>query len=357
MKEKTPASFDVAGRRVGVEAPPFVVAEMSGNHNQSLERALAIVDAAARSGVHGLKIQTYTADTMTLNTDAEGFVIRDEKSLWNGRKLYDLYSEAHTPWEWHDAIFKRCRQQGVIPFSTPFDESAVDFLEELNVPCYKVASFENTDLPLLKKIAATQKPVLVSTGLASFVELQECVQTLRDHGCQHIVLLKCTSTYPASPLNSNIVTIPHMRDSLGCQVGLSDHTPGLGVAVASVALGVTVIEKHFTLSRSDGGVDAAFSLEPAELKDLVIEVERAWQGLGVVHYGVSESEKPSLAFRRSLYVVKDIAEGELMTKENVRALRPGFGLAPRHYEAVVGKACTRAVKKGTPVSWGLIKKD
>ena len=357
MNSQALPSFTIAGRRVGTDAPPFVVAEMSGNHNHSLVRALELVDAAANAGAHALKIQTYTAATMTLNLNSTGFVIHDENSLWNGRTLYDLYEEAHLPWEWHEAIFKRCHQHGMIGFSTPFDESAIAFLETLNVPCYKVASFENTDLPLLKKIAATKKTVLVSTGMANSDEVRECVQTLRDHGCPHIVLLKCTSTYPASPQNSNIVTLPHLRDSFGCHVGLSDHTPGIGVAVASVAFGAAVIEKHFTLNRADGGVDAAFSLEPRELKDLVTEVERAWQGLGTVQYGASTSEKASLAFRRSLYIVKDMVAGEKLTPENLRAIRPGFGLAPRHYEEVIGKTLTQAAQMGTPLTWSLIGKS
>lgn len=346
--------IEIAGREIGAFLPPFIIAEMSGNHNQSLERALQIVEAAAKAGAHALKIQTYTADTMTLDIEQGDFFISDNKSLWKGKSLYNLYQQAYTPWEWHKPIFDRCKELGLIGFSTPFDKTAVDFLESLDVPCYKIASFENIDLPLIRKVAATGKPMFISTGMATVAELDEAVRTAREAGCNDLVLLKCTSTYPASPENANILTIPHMRYLFQCQVGLSDHTAGIGVAVASVALGATVIEKHFTLSRADGGVDAAFSLEPAEMRALVIESERAWQALGKVHYGPTEKEKESLKFRRSLYVTHDMKAGDVFTRENIRAIRPGFGLPPKYYDFLLGKKVKRDVTKGTPVSWDML---
>ncbi|MEO7157238.1 MAG: pseudaminic acid synthase [Vicinamibacterales bacterium] len=344
----------IAGRCVGPDHAPFVIAEMSGNHNQSLERALHIVTAAAQSGAHALKIQTYTADTMTIDSDADGFRIEDGASLWKGASLHKLYQEAHTPWEWHARIFERARELGMIPFSTPFDESAVDFLEQLGVPCYKIASFENTDLPLIRRVAATGKPMIISTGMASVAELHEAVEAARGAGCKELVLLKCTSTYPATASNTNITTIPHMRQLFNCQVGLSDHTMGIGVSVASVALGATVIEKHFTLARADGGVDSSFSIEPHELQQLVVETERAWQAMGRVCYGATAAEKKSLQFRRSLYVVKELDAGDVLTPENVRAIRPGLGLAPKYVEQVMGRKVTRAVPRGTPLAWDLL---
>lgn len=344
----------IGTRIIGKDSFPFIIAEMSGNHNQSLERALSIVEAAAKAGVHALKIQTYTADTMTLDLDTGEFFITDPNSLWQGKSLHKLYQEAYTPWKWHKPIFDRCRELGLIGFSTPFDDSAVDFLETLNVPCYKIASFENVDLPLIRKVAATGKPMILSTGMATVGELEEAVQAARAGGCKNIVLLKCTSSYPASPEDTNILTIPHMRELFCCEVGLSDHTFGAGVAVASVALGATVIEKHFTLSRADGGVDSAFSLEPAELKALVEETERAWQALGRVSYGPAESERKSLVYRRSLYVVRDMQAGELFTGENVRAIRPGFGLPPKYIENVLGKRARNNISKGTALSWDLV---
>lgn len=334
--------------------PPFIIAEMSGNHNQSLERAMAIVEAAAEAGVHALKLQTYTAETMTLDMDEGEFFIDDPNNLWQGTSLYNLYQQAYTPWEWHQPLFDRCRELGLIGFSTPFDATAVDFLESLNVPCYKIAAFENTDLPLLKKVAATGKPVFVSTGMATVAELDETVRTLRDNGCPGIVLLKCTSTYPASPQNSNLRTLPHLRELFGCEVGISDHTLGIGTAIAAVALGATVIEKHFTLSRSEGGVDAAFSMEPEEMGLLVKESERAWQSLGKIAYGPTNSEKASLKHRRSLYITRDLTAGTLLTPENIRAIRPGLGLPPKYYETVLGKRVNRDVKRGTPLSWEII---
>ena len=346
--------FKIADRLIGRSHAPFIIAEMSGNHNQSIERALAIVEAAAKAGAHGLKIQTYTPDTMTLDLDEREFHIIDPNSLWAGTSLYQLYGEAYTPWEWHKPIFDRARELGMIPFSTPFDDTAVDFLEDLDVPCYKIASFENTDLPLIRRVAATGKPLIISTGMATVAELDETVRAAREAGCNDLILLKCTSTYPATPENTNILTIPHLRELFGCEVGLSDHTIGIGVAVASVALGASVIEKHFTLNRADGGVDSTFSMEPAEMTQLVMETERAWRSLGRVSYGPTAAEKISLQFRRSLYVVKDVKAGDVLTRENVRAIRPGFGLPPSHYEGLMGKRVNRPIKRGTPVSYNMI---
>ena len=296
--------INIADRKIGLNHPPFIIAEMSGNHNQSLDRALAIVEAAAKSGAHAVKLQTYTADTMTLDIAEREFFINDPDSLWNGRSLYDLYKKAYTPWEWHNPIFDRCRELGLIYLSTPFDKTAVDFLEELNVPCYKIASFENTDIPLIRKVAATGKPMIISTGMATIAELDETVRTVREAGCRDLILLKCTSCYPATPENTNILTIPHMAKLFDCQVGLSDHTMDIGVAVASVVLGAIMIEKHFTLSRADGGVDSAFSMEPDEMGALVIETKKAWQALGKISYGVTKKEKKSL--RSALPKIKKV---------------------------------------------------
>ncbi|MBT0653113.1 pseudaminic acid synthase [Geomobilimonas luticola] len=346
--------LSIAGKAIGRGCTPFIIAEMSGNHNQSLERALEIVDAAAECGAHALKLQTYTADTMTLDIDEGEFFIADPNSLWKGTSLYKLYQEAHTPWEWHKPIFDRCREKGLIFLSTPFDDTSVDFLESLNVPCYKIASFENTDIPLIRKVAATGKPMIISTGMATVAELDETVRAAREAGCRDLILLKCTSTYPATPENTNILTIPHLSELFGCEVGLSDHTMGVGVSVAAVALGATVIEKHFTLRRADGGVDSTFSLEPEEMRQLVVETNRAWQALGKVTYGPTEKEKASLQFRRSLYIAKDMKEGDIFTSENLRAVRPGFGLAPKFYEIFLGKQVRQNVKKGTPISWNML---
>ena len=326
---------------IGKSYRPFIIAEMSGNHTQSLKRALEIVEAAAETGAHALKLQTYTADTLTLDVKEGEFFIDEKDSLWKGKSLYELYEEAHTPWEWHKHIMKRAKELGILCFSTPFDETAVDFLEDLDVPAYKIASFENTHLPLIKKVASTGKPMIISTGMASIAELDETVRTIRDAGCEQFVMLKCTSTYPAIPENTNVLTIPHMRKLFGCEVGLSDHTMGVGVAVAAVAQGATVIEKHFTLSRSDGGVDSAFSMEPEEMKQLVIETERAWQSLGKVTYGPTEAEKGSITFRHSLYIAKDMKKGDVLDKENLRIVRPGLGLPPKYYEVVLGLKVNR----------------
>ena len=347
-------AMHIANRPIGLEAPPFVIAEMSGNHNQSLARALEIVDAAAKAGAHAIKLQTYTADAITLDVRHEHFLITDDKSLWKGNNLYELYKQAYTPWEWHAPIMQRATAHGMICFSSPFDFKAVDFLESIGAPAYKIASFENVHLPLIRKAASTGKPLIISTGMASVAELDEAVATARQAGCRNLILLKCTSTYPASAVNCNVRTIPHLRALFNCEVGLSDHTMGVGVAVAAVAHGATVIEKHFTLSRADGGVDSAFSLEPAELAALVVETERAWESLGNVTYGPTAAERSSLQFRRSIYVAEDLQKGDTFTSENLRIVRPGMGLHPRYYELLIGKHVTRGVLKGTPASWDLI---
>lgn len=348
-------SFIQLGKyRLGPGYPPFIVAELSGNHNQSLDRALELVRAAAKAKVQGVKIQTYTADTMTLDLNEKEFLINDQESLWKGKTLYKLYQEAHTPWDWHKPIFDLCRELGLVGFSTPFDASAVDFLVKLEVPCFKIASFENIDIPLIRKVAAAGKPLIISTGMAEIAELDEAIRTARQVGIEDIILLKCTSTYPASPENSNIMTIPHMRELFKVQVGLSDHSLGIGVAVAGVALGATMIEKHFTLDRSESGVDAAFSMEPAEMKALVEETTRAWQALGKICYGFTAGEHQAAKFRRSLYIVEDMKEGEVFTPRNLRAIRPGLGLAPKYYDIFIGKKVSRDVRHGTPLSWDML---
>lgn len=347
--------FLIGSRKIGAGEPPFIIAEMSGNHNQSLDRALAIVEAVATAGAHGIKLQTYTADTMTLNLSHGEFFIKDPKSLWEGRSLYELYEEAHTPWEWHKPIFDRARELGLIAFSTPFDATSVEFLESLEVSCYKISSFEIIDLPLIKQVAETGKPMIISTGMASIAEIDDAVRTARKNGCKDLVLLKCTSNYPASPENSNLATLPHLKDLFGVQVGLSDHTLGVGVAIASVALGATVIEKHFTLDRSDGGVDAAFSLEPDELKQLVVETERAALALGQISYGPTDAERSSLQYRRSLYITKDLQAGDILSADNLRSIRPGHGLSPKYHNLLCGQAVTSELKAGMPMCWKFIK--
>ena len=329
-----------------IRKTPFIIAEMSGNHNQSLERALAIVDAAAATGVNAIKLQTYTADTMTLR---DVYTINDSKSLWNGRNLYDLYQEAHTPWEWHKALFDRAKERGLICFSTPFDETAVDFLESLNNPIYKIASFEVNHIPLLKYIAQTGKPIIMSTGASTLQEIEEAVQTLKDNGCKELTLLKCTSTYPATPENSNLLTIPDMKQRFQCNVGLSDHTMGMGVAIASVALGATVIEKHFCLSRAEGGVDSAFSMEPQEMKSLVEEMNRAWLALGEITYQIQEVEKGSRLFKRSIYASKEIKEGEAFTKDNIKVIRPAFGMEPKCWDWLLTQKSWKTFQEGEPI--------
>ncbi len=326
---------------------PFIIAEMSGNHNQSLERAFALVDAAAEAGAHALKLQTYTADTITMKG---AFKIDDKTSLWNGEELHELYGKASTPWEWHEPIFNRAKEKGMLAFSSPFDETSVDFLEKLNVPAYKIASFENTHHPLLKKVARTGKPVIMSTGVSTLKDIEESVKVLKDNGCEQIVLLKCTSTYPSSPENTNLNAIPRLRELFDCMVGLSDHTMGIGASVAAIALGARVIEKHFTMSRDDGGVDSAFSLEPDELKALVVETERAYLAMGSDFIGVQETEKSSLNFKRSIYISEDIKAGQLISPENIRVIRPALGLAPKYYDVVIGKKAKTDLQKGKPLS-------
>ncbi len=334
---------------IGPDQPPFIIAEMSGNHNQSLERALAIVDAAAEAGAHALKLQTFKADDMTLDIAAGEFMANPD-GPWRGKTLHAVYRLAETPWEWHAPLFERCRERGLVPLSSPFSSAAVDFLESLDCPAYKIASFENTDTRLIRHAAATGKPLIISTGMATLAELDECVRTAREAGCANLVLLKCTSSYPAEPADSHLRTIPHMRELFACEVGLSDHTLGIGAAVASVALGATVIEKHFTLSRAEGGVDAAFSLEPDEFARLVEETGRAWQALGGVRYGPTAAEENARARRRSLYVVEDIEAGQPFTEHNLRAIRPGLGLPTRYLDRLLGKPARRAFKRGTPLS-------
>jgi N-acetylneuraminate synthase len=343
------------GKIIGNGCKPFIIAEMSGNHNHSLERAMAIVKAAADAGVDAIKLQTYTADTITFNGSGDEFQIKDENSLWKGQNLYDLYKMAYTPWEWHKSIFDYAGELGLIAFSSPFDESAVDFLESLQVPAYKIASFENTDHILLKKVAKTGKPVIMSTGVSTISDIQESLKVLQANGNKELILLKCTSTYPASPENTNLLTIPHMKDLYNCPIGLSDHTMGIGVSVAAVALGACLIEKHLTLSRAEGGVDAAFSLEPHEFKNLVTEAERAFLGLGTINYEMSDKEKKSLQFKRSLYLIKDIAAGEQITPDHIKSIRPGNGLHTRYFEQVIGKKMKINSVAGTPLNFDLFE--
>lgn len=341
----------IAHHTIGLNHSPFIIAEMSGNHNQSLERALEIVDAAALAGAHAIKLQTYTADTITMKG---AYTIHDENSLWNGKELHELYQQAYTPWDWHQPIFDRAKEKGLIAFSSPFDETAVDFLETLDVPAYKIASFENTHLPLIRKVTQTGKPIIISTGLSSISDIDETVRLLRKEGCENFILLKCTSTYPATPENTNINTIPHLSNLYNCLVGLSDHTMGIGVSVAAVALGARVIEKHFTLRRADGGVDSAFSLEPEELKALVEETKNAFLSLGEISYGVQQTEEKSKFFKRSIYVSKDIAVGDVFTNDNLKIIRPGDGLAPKFIDVVIGKKAKVSIKAGTPLNWDIL---
>ena len=352
MAGERDTSISIDGRPVGRAARPYVIAELSANHNGSLERAKALIDMAQASGVDAVKIQTYRPDTITLDCDAEDFVNRG--GLWDGRTLYELYQEAHLPWEWHEPLFRHARERGITLFSSPFDHSAVDLLEGLGAPAYKIASFEAIDLPLIARVARTGKPMIISTGMASLEEIAEAVACARGAGCRELVLLKCTSTYPATPDDTNILTIPDMRKRVGCDIGLSDHTMGVGVSVASIALGACLIEKHFTLRRADGGVDSAFSLEPQELKLLVEEVDRAWRALGEVRYGPTEKEKKSLAFRRSLYITADLKAGDVLTKDNVRAIRPGLGLPPKHLDSVLGRRVRADTPRGTPLKLELL---
>ena len=347
-------SITIGNREVGPGHSPFIIAEMSGNHNQSLGKARELIKVAAAAGAHAVKLQTYTPDTITLDVHHGEFFISDPNSLWEGSSLYDLYQQAMTPWEWHKELFDYASELGLLAFSSPFDLSAVAFLEELQVPCYKIASFENTDHALLAAVAKTGKPVIVSTGMASQAELAESVDVLKQNGCTQLILLKCTSNYPARPVDANLRTIPHLADLFGCQVGLSDHTMGVGVAVAAVALGATVVEKHFVLDRSEGGVDADFSLEPDELKLLVDETDRAAAALGRISYGATAKEQSSMIFRRSLYIAEDMKKGEILTAQNLRSVRPGLGLPPKYLPLLLGKPINQDAAKGTPMNWALI---
>lgn len=344
----------IDGKIISINKKPFIIAEMSGNHKQSIEKAFEIIDLAAKSGADAIKLQTYTPETMTINFSGGLFKISDERSLWKGRNLFDLYKEAHTPWEWHEKLFVHARKKGLSIFSSPFDETAVDFLESLNVNAYKIASFENNYLQLLKKVAKTKKTVILSTGLSTLTGIAEAVDVLRTNGCENIILLKCTSSYPAEPDDSNLMTIPNLIQTFNCHVGLSDHTMGIGVAIASVALGARVIEKHFTTNRAEGGVDSAFSIEPEELKSLVIESERAFRSLGSIKYGILDSEKKSLQFKRSVYVVEDIKKDEIFTIKNIRIIRPGDGIPPKFFDLILGKKSKMDIKTGTPFSFEFI---
>jgi pseudaminic acid synthase len=344
----------VGDRLVGAAHPPFVIAEVSGNHNGSLDRALAIVDAAADSGAHALKLQTYTADTITIDVDGPAFRVSQGHELWEGARLYDLYSQAHTPWEWHEPLFERARARGMVAFSSPFDETAIALLERLDVPLYKIASSELVDLPLIRAVAGTGKPVILSTGMATPAEIDRAVSAARGAGCSDVVLLSCTSDYPADPAESHLRGLPVLADAFDAVVGLSDHTEGIGAAVVAVALGAAVIEKHVTVDRAAGGVDAEFSLEPAQLAALVTETHRAWLSLGEARIGPRPGEQEGLRFRRSLYVVDDVEAGEPVTADNVRSIRPAGGLEPDAMSVVLGRRFTRSVTRGTPLSWELI---
>lgn len=345
--------IDIAGRKIGPGQPPYVIAEMSGNHNGDLNRALALIKAAAEAGADAVKLQTYTADTMTIDHPSEDF--RIEGGLWHGKTLYELYAWAHTPWEWHEALFARGRELGLAVFSSPFDATAVDFLEGLGAPAYKIASFEAIDLPLIEKAASTGKPMIISTGMADLEEIGEAMATARMHGSGEVVLLHCTSGYPTPPEETNLLTLPDLAQRFGAVAGLSDHTLGPEVPIAAVALGAHVIEKHFTLRRADGGPDAAFSLEPAELKQLCDNCRTTWQALGKADYSRKPSEEGNAVFRRSLYVVEDIAAGEPFTERNLRAIRPGHGLPPKHLKEILGERAKTDIKRGTPLKWFQIK--
>ncbi|MBT5415013.1 MAG: pseudaminic acid synthase, partial [Rhodospirillaceae bacterium] len=342
----------IAGRPIGPDHPPYLIAEMSGNHNGDPARALAIVEAAAKAGADAVKLQTYTADTITIDHDGPGF--RIEGGLWAGRTLHELYEEAHTPWDWHEAIFARGRELGITVFSAPFDATAVDLLESLDAPAYKIASFEIVDLSLIRRVAATGKPLILSTGMAGLAEISEAVQTARDAGAKEIAVLHCTSGYPTPPEDSNLRTIPHLGQATGAVVGLSDHTEGIAAPIAAVALGASLIEKHMTLDRADGGPDAAFSLEPAEFAALAEGCRLAWRALGAVSYARQASEKGNSQFRRSLYVTEDMAAGDAFTPANLRSIRPGLGLAPKHFDLLLGRRVRRPISRGTPATWDLL---
>jgi pseudaminic acid synthase len=345
-------SVEIAGRRIGRDFEPYVICELSGNHNGSLERAVELLKAAADTGADAIKIQSYTPDTITIDHDGPGFRIAG--GLWDGRTLYDLYGEAQTPFEWHEHLFRTAHELGVTLFSSPFDHSAVDLLEHLGAPAYKIASFEIVDLPLVAYVAAKRKPMIISTGMANLREIEEAVTTARDNGCEELVLLHCISSYPAPDEQSNVRTVPDLADRFGVVTGLSDHTFGSAVAVASIALGGCVVEKHFTMRRADGGPDSAFSLEPDEFRTLVQDCKRAWRALGQPTYDLQGCERGSVEFRRSLYVVRDVAAGEEITDENVRSIRPGHGLPPKHMPEVLGRRASRDLKRGEPLNWDVV---
>jgi N-acetylneuraminate synthase len=344
--------IEIAGRKIGADFPPYVICELSGNHNGSLERCLSMVDAAADTGCDAIKIQSYTADTITLDVDRPEFRIKG--GLWDGRTLYELYAEAHTPFEWHAAIFERARRRGVTIFSSPFDETAVDLLDALDAPAFKIASFEAVDLPLIKYAASKGKPLIISTGMANLAEMRTALDTALGAGAAGVLLLHCVSSYPATFADANVRTVPDMAARFGCPIGLSDHTPGTAASVAAVSLGACVIEKHFTLARADGGPDAAFSLEPAEFKALVDDTRNAWASLGAAHYDVLGAEQGSLLFRRSLYVTADVKAGEPLSRANIRSVRPGNGLPPGELDNVLGKTATRDIARGEPLDWSMV---
>lgn len=339
----------ILNRPISVKHKPFIIAEMSANHNQSLSNALKIIDKAKQAGVDAIKIQTYTPDTLTIKSSRKEFTITDKSSIWYNQNLYNLYKKAYTPWDWHQKIFDYSKKKGLICFSSPFDLSAVEVLKKLNCPAYKIASFEINNLPLIENVAKLNKPLIISTGLATFKEIKNAVMTAKKNGCKKIILLKCTSTYPSDPKDSNIITINDLKKQFKCEVGISDHTKGIGVSVASIAYGSTVIEKHFTLDRKLGGVDSEFSLEPNEMKSLVDEAKRAWSSLGKKKYGPTKSELNSLKFRKSIFVVKDIKKGEVFCDENIKIIRPNIGLEPKFYKRIIGKIAQKNLKKGTPL--------
>lgn len=350
--DKTCNAVSIAGREIGPEAPPYVIAELSANHNGSLEQALAIMTAAKEAGADAIKLQTYTPDTMTIACDEDDFLLHG--TIWEGKTLYDLYVEAHTPWEWHEALFAKGKELGITVFSTPFDETAVDFLEGFDPPAYKIASFELIDIPLLTKVAATGRPLIVSTGMASMEEIGEAVSCVREAGCTELVLLHCVSGYPTPPEDANLRTIPDLADKFGVTVGLSDHTLSTEVAFAAIGLGACVIEKHFTMRRTDGGPDSTFSIDPPELRTLCNGSRVAWQALGEVNYSLKESEKDIIQFRRSLYVVEDMAAGDAFTRDNLRVIRPGHGLPPKDLGNILTRRAKVALKRGTPLSWDVV---
>ena len=346
--------FNLLNRSISSTSKPFIIAEMSGNHNGSLSRAIEMVELAAYAKVDAIKLQTFKPESITMNLKTKKFTIQNKDSLWYGKTLYDLYKIAYTPWEWHKPIFKKADELGLKYFSTPFDEKAVDFLESLNTPFYKIASFENIHIPLIRKVAKTNKPIIISTGLASISEIHDALETIKAAGKNQYALLKCTSQYPANPKDSNILTIPHMKKLFDCEIGLSDHTLGIGAAIAAVAHGASIIEKHFTIKRKDGGLDSAFSLEPDELKNLVIECTRANKSLGSIKYGLSVSEHSSKIFRRSIFVTNDIKKNQKFNKSNIRCIRPGYGISPKYFDIIIGKKAKKDIKKGTPINWDLI---